>query len=44
MVYVAGQSKEEAGKVYHNPSDTEAKELFLPFRCYCTKKAVSHSF
>ncbi|XP_068304199.1 U-box domain-containing protein 35-like [Pyrus communis] len=36
-----GQSKEEAGKVYHNPSDTEAKErLFLPFRCYCTKKAI----
>ncbi|CAN6706885.1 unnamed protein product [Malus baccata var. baccata] len=34
------QSKEEAGKVYHNPSDNEAKELFLPFRCYCTKKAI----
>lgn len=33
--------KEEVAKVYKKQLDAQAKELFLPFRCFCTKKAVS---
>ncbi|XP_020415427.1 U-box domain-containing protein 52 [Prunus persica] len=30
----------EAGKVHQSQADAQAKELFLPFRGYCTKKAI----
>lgn len=28
-------------KVYKNQVDNDAKELFLPFRAFCTRKEVS---
>lgn len=33
--------KEDVAKVYRKQLEAQAKELFLPFRCFCTKKAVS---
>ncbi|CAL8133036.1 unnamed protein product [Prunus armeniaca] len=35
-----GHGTEEAGKVHQSQADAQAKELFLPFRGYCTKKAI----
>lgn len=32
--------KEEVARVYKKQLDAQAKELFLPFRCFCTKKAI----
>ncbi|XP_062008094.1 U-box domain-containing protein 52-like isoform X1 [Rosa rugosa] len=31
---------EDVAKVYKKQLDVQAKELFLPFRCFCTKKAI----
>ncbi|KAL6137795.1 hypothetical protein ACLB2K_063084 [Fragaria x ananassa] len=33
--------KEDVAKVYRKQLEAQAKELFLPFRCFCTKKAIN---
>ncbi|XP_050383821.1 LOW QUALITY PROTEIN: U-box domain-containing protein 35-like [Argentina anserina] len=33
--------KEDVAEVYKKQLDAQAKELFLPFRCFCTKKAIN---
>ncbi|KAM0939377.1 putative protein kinase RLK-Pelle-RLCK-IXb family [Dioscorea sansibarensis] len=36
-----GQSPEELAGGYKTPTDQQTKEIFLPFRCYCTRKDVN---
>ncbi|KAM0943231.1 putative rossmann-like alpha/beta/alpha sandwich protein [Dioscorea sansibarensis] len=33
-------SQEEIALGYKTPTDQQTKEMFLPFRCYCTRKDV----
>ncbi|KAH7687969.1 Adenine nucleotide alpha hydrolases-like protein [Dioscorea alata] len=35
------QSPEELAGGYKTPADQQTKEIFLPFRCYCTRKDVN---
>jgi hypothetical protein len=34
------EANDEVARTYRKQIDSQAKELFLPFRCFCTRKEV----
>lgn len=42
LMYADAADMKDDGSVHRQQLDAYAKELFLPFRCFCTRKDVGN--